>query len=255
VIFASIVIPCHGRLASLRRAVESVERSCDEFGEPVEIILVDDASPVPVSSAFGQPGGRVRVVTLDRNRGASAARNMGIAAARGPIVLFTDDDVVVHELWVRSLSVYLRDAPARVAAVGGRVLALGDDIFSRYYEYHHILDPFLMDDGTVLYVTTCNCAYRRSTLVQVGGFDEALRKPGGEDPGLSFKVTAAGYELHRHDEAVVWHDFRPGLPDFLRTFCRYGAGCRHQADRHWKGARGRDELQHGVTSVGVSSTS
>lgn len=233
----SVVVPCHGRLASLQRAAASLLDARDHFdGGRVELLFVDDASPTPVEAALAglldDPA--VRVVALPRNRGPSGARNAGIAAARGEIVLFTDDDVLVDRAWIRELAVYLRDAPRRVAGVGGRVYALGDDIFSRYYEYHRILDPFRMDDGTILYVVTCNCAYRRAVLDELGGFDEAIRKPGGEDPGLSFKARAAGYSLHLHEQAVVWHDFRPGLRDFARTFFRYGRGCRNQVDRHWK---------------------
>ncbi len=234
--FASIVIPCHGRIASLRRALASVDRACDELGEPTEILLVDDASPDPVELALGTEAvsKRVRFLRMSENRGPATARNAGVRAARGEIILFTDDDVVVHERWAHALAVYLRDAPARVAGVGGRTLALGDDVFSRYYEYHHILDPFVMDDGRVLYLTTCNCAYRRGVLEEVGGFDQDVRQAGGEDPGLSFKVLATGRELHVCEDAVVWHDFRHGVRDFARTFHRYGSGCRHQAERHWK---------------------
>lgn len=233
----SVIVPCHGRLASLRRAVESLLVARAAFSGRTELIFVDDASPTPVETALGEmlhePD--IRVIRLPVNRGPSAARNAGIAAAQGDGVLFTDDDVVVDQRWIRELSVYLRDAPRQVAGVGGRVYALGKDIFSQYYEYHRILDPFRLDDGTILYVVTCNCAYRRSVLLSVGGFDEEIRKPGGEDPGLSFKVRAAGYTLQLHDQAVVWHDFRPGLRDFLRTFYRYGRGCRHQVKRHWRG--------------------
>lgn len=234
----SVIVPCHGRLASLRRAAASLLDARDGFRDgEVELLFVDDASPIPVEDALAglRDDPSVQILRLPSNRGPSGARNTGIAAARGEIVLFTDDDVVVDRAWIHALATYLRDAPRRVAGVGGRVYALGQDLFSRYYEYHRILDPFRMDDGTILYLVTCNCAFRRSVLQALGGFDEAIRKPGGEDPGLGFKARAAGYSLHLHEEAVVWHDFRVGFRDFARTFFRYGRGCRHQVDHHWKG--------------------
>lgn len=233
----SVVMPCHQRLRSLERAVRSVLDAADAVPGEVEIILVDDCSPVPVQGALSARlrDPRVTVLRHTRNRGPAAARNTGVAHARFDLVLFTDDDVVVDRAWIERLARYLCDAPPRVAGVGGRVRALGSDVFSRYFEYHHILDPFRMEDGRVLYVVTANCGYRRHVLQEVGGFDEGVRAPGGEDPGLAFKVAGAGYELHVVEDAIVHHDFRPGLRDFFRTFHRYGTGCRHQVERHWKG--------------------
>lgn len=233
----SVVMPCHQRLRSLERAVRSVLASADSVPGEVEIILVDDCSPVPIEAALRTVlnDARVSVLRHVQNRGPAAARNTGIARAKFDLVLFTDDDVVVDPAWIESLARYLRDAPPRVAGVGGRVRAMGTDVYSRYFEYHHILDPFRMDDGRVLYIVTANCGYRRHVLQQVGGFDEGVRAPGGEDPGLAFKVAGAGYELHIVEEAIVHHDFRLGLRDFFRTFHRYGMGCRHQVEHHWKG--------------------
>jgi mycofactocin glycosyltransferase len=72
---------------------------------------------------------------------------------------------------------------------------------------------------------TANCAYRRSAILDAGGFEEALRVPGGEDPHLSQKIRARGYSLRYEPTAVVRHDFRENLFDFARTFFRYGSGC------------------------------
>lgn len=232
----SVVIPCHGRAVSLERAVRSVLASADRLDGLVEVILVDDASPEPILDALrghlDDP--RVRYLRHETNRGPAAARNTGIAAARFEVVLFTDDDVVVAPSWIERLGRYLTDAPRRVAGVGGRVRALGSDLVSRYFEYHRILDPFRLPDGRVLYVVTACCGYRRHVLREVGGFDEDVKAPGGEDPGLAFKVTGAGYQLHVVEDAWVQHDFRPGIREFWRTFYRYGRGCRHQVDRHWR---------------------
>lgn len=233
----SVVMPCHGRIASLVRAVRSVLAAADAVTGEVEVILVDDCSPIPIREALASQidDPRLRFLRHPENRGPAAARNSGVAEARFDVVLFTDDDVVVDRRWIDRLGRYLRDAPPKVGGVGGRVRALGDDVFSRYFEYHHILDPFRMDDGRVLYVVTANCGYRRSVLLEVGGFDQDIKAPGGEDPGLAFKVAGAGYALHVVEDAVVHHDFRLGLRDFWRTFRRYGQGCRHQVERHWKG--------------------
>lgn len=223
----SVVVPCFGRAVLTRRLLDSFVRSADAF----EVVLVDDASPESVASIAAEYALRlnIRVVRHEANRGPAAARNTGIHAASHDILAFTDNDCEVEPDWARHLFVYLRDAPRSVAGVGGRVLAAGNDVFGRYFTYHKILDPFL-SEGRYLYVVTANCALRRATIVEVGGFDEVIRVPGGEDPGVCFKLLAAGHQLHYRPEAVVRHHYRIGLRDFARTFFRYGAGCRRQTE-------------------------
>lgn len=247
----SVIVPCYSRGVGTRRLMESFVASNDRF----EIVVVDDASPVSLSPIVSEFADRldVRYVRLRRNSGPAAARNVGIAHARHPIVAFTDNDCVVASDWARQLAVYLGDATRSVCGVGGRTLAAGNDLISKYMAYHKILDPFL-DRGRYLYVVTANCAFRRDCLLNVGGFDESLRSPGGEDPGLCFKLLEAGYELHYRPEAVVWHHYRLGAVEFARTFFRYGLGCRRQTELHVHtiGEGARQQLEFGGRSMPTS---
>ena len=86
----SVVLPAYNRADSIRLAIDSVLRqSFTDF----ELIIVDDASTDgtrAVAEAVADP--RVRVIAHPANRGASAARNSGVAAARAPFVAFQDSD-------------------------------------------------------------------------------------------------------------------------------------------------------------------
>lgn len=83
----SVVIPTYGRPAFLGEALGSVlAQTVPDF----ECIVVDDASPEPVTLAVDDP--RVRLIRHDTNRGAAAARNTGIAVANGRYLAFLDDD-------------------------------------------------------------------------------------------------------------------------------------------------------------------
>lgn len=247
----SVVVPAHRRIRETVRLLESLAASDVRF----EVVLVDDASPEPLGPAVARFHGELDLVVerLPANRGPAAARNAGVRRASHEIIAFTDNDCAVSPTWARRMHRYMRDAPARIAGVGGRVLALGDDVFSRYYTYHKILDPWL-DHGRWLYVVTANAAFRRSALEEVGGFDADVRVPGGEDPGLCFKLLERGYRLEYHAEAVVFHEYRASLRDFVRTFFRYGAGCRHQAERH-AGAEVRARAQPAMGFGGGPSSS
>ena len=61
--------------------------------------------------------------------------------------------------------------------------------------------------------------------MEVGGFDENHRYPGGEDNGLSFKLANLGYRFGFEKRMIVIHDYRTSIPSFLKTFFRYGKGC------------------------------
>ncbi|WNG14670.1 glycosyltransferase [Cystobacter fuscus] len=225
----SVVVPCYGRVEFTRKLLSSFSAAPDRF----QVVLVDDASPEPLGQLVDEFRAHLDIdyIRQPRTRGPAAARNRGLSAARHPFVAFTDNDCIVQPHWARELTTHLRDASPQVAGVGGRTLAVGTDIFSRYYSYHKLLDPHA-HQGRYLYVVTANCAFKRSTLDEVGGFDEDLRRPGGEDPGLCFKLLRRGYVLNYRPSAIVHHHYRPGLVDFARTLFQYGRGCRMQTDRY-----------------------
>ena len=88
----TVVIPAHNRAGTIPVAIESVRR---QSFEDIEIIVVDDGSTdgtadIARSIALGEP--RLRVLSHPVNRGAQAARNTGIRAARGEWVAFLDSD-------------------------------------------------------------------------------------------------------------------------------------------------------------------
>lgn len=168
----------------------------------------------------------------DTNQGPASARNAGIRLASNEIVAFTDNDCMISPDWGNILYSELRCASRRVVGIGGRVEALRrDSLFGQYHDFHQILNPPIFPN-TCLYLVTANCCYRRDEILQVGGFDERLPFPGGEDPGLSFKLLGKGYVLGYSRAAIVYHDFRSGFVDFVRTFYRYGSGNRDQVDRY-----------------------
>ncbi|MEZ5996617.1 MAG: glycosyltransferase family 2 protein [Hyphomonadaceae bacterium] len=81
----SVIVPTHEREALVARAVASALSQ----GVGVEVIVVDDGSPKPIA-AFADE--RVKVVRLEQNRGAAAARNAGVLASRAPWIAFLDSD-------------------------------------------------------------------------------------------------------------------------------------------------------------------
>lgn len=212
----SVVIPTFNRAASLERCLRALPLD-------LEVVVVDDGS------TDGTPGVPERVshprlrFIRKSNGGPATARNRGTRTATGSIIVFTDDDCVPSPGWPWPLVDRLSREPPSVGGVGGRVLPLGNGLVSRYSTFHRILEP----PQSCSYLVTANCAYRREAFEAVGGFDESIRKPGGEDPDLAFRVRARGYGLAFEPSALVRHDYRENPLDLARTFYRYGKGCAH----------------------------
>jgi len=85
----SVVIPTYNRLSVLPRAIESVFAQ-DE--QDFEIIVVDDSTDETQAWLASLTDPRIKVIRPEQRRGVGAARNVGIAAARAPVVSFLDSD-------------------------------------------------------------------------------------------------------------------------------------------------------------------
>jgi glycosyltransferase involved in cell wall biosynthesis len=170
----SVVIPLYNRAHTIERALSSVERQ--SFGD-LEIIVVDDASQDGGAEKIAGRDPRIRILRHEANRGAAAARNTGIGAARGEYVAFLDSD---DEWLPRKLATQIdllgrcrRGADAVAAA-----FILLDDASGRYQT---VRAPFRRDPRRSL-LLGCTVS-PGSTLVCrrdyfTGGrlFDERLRR-------------------------------------------------------------------------------
>ena len=86
----SVIIPTYNRASVVTRAIKSV--MAQDY-EPIEVIVVDDASTDDTRRAVdGFRDARIRYIARSENRGAAAARNTGIKAARGAFIAFLDSD-------------------------------------------------------------------------------------------------------------------------------------------------------------------
>lgn len=84
----SVIIPTYNHAAYLREAVDSARR---QTAPPFEIIVVDDGSTDETPRILAAYGDRIRTIRQE-NQGVAAARNAGLAAARGDYVAFLDSD-------------------------------------------------------------------------------------------------------------------------------------------------------------------
>lgn len=229
--FISVVVPTYNRCHLLSDCLRSLNEQTIGTSS-YEVIVVDDGSidDTPVVIEEFSRSSKVNLINLrQKNRGPAAARNLGIKSAAGQLVAFTDDDCEVTPDWLKRLVEGFTDE--KVGGVGGIGKQKTSGNINDYLYYEKILEPGVMN-GKVLYLVTANACYRKKILEEVGGFDERIRFPGGEDPDLSLKILERGYQLRRNPECIVYHQYPEKLQGMFRMFYNYGRG-RHLIHLKW----------------------
>lgn len=223
----SVVVPVLNGAASLRRVL--VALLAEGRGRPFEIIVIDDGSADgSIAIADDLRDGAIRILAGSR-RGAAAAINLGLHAARFPVVAQVDQDVVVEAGWlIRLLEALAIDGVAAAqgwyatdpsASVIARVMAL--DLEQRYERIR---------EGGTDHVCTGNVVWRRDAIDRIGGLDETLGY--GYDNDLSYRLVAAGYRLVICPRARSLHQWRDGWIDYLRQQYGFGYGRLDLVARH-----------------------
>ena len=143
--------------------------------------------------------------------GSSAARNLAITHARGPIVAFTDDDCFVAPDWLARIAAYF-EADATLGMLAGPVLPGEHDATKGFIptsdapRFRRFTKRWLKwREGGI----GANTAFRRDVLYAVGLFDEALG-PGAPlwaylDGDITYRVLRAGYPVATVPDAIVVH--------------------------------------------------
>jgi glycosyltransferase involved in cell wall biosynthesis len=186
----SVVVPLYNKAAYIERTLESIRR---QTWTDFEVIVVDDGSTDgsgTIAANFGDA--RFRVVT-QKNAGPGAARNRGIAEARGDLIAFLDaDDSWETEFLAGIMGLAGSYPDAGIVATGYRRCRGSEPdievtvrtasgcqtrLISNYFQAVREGDP----------VTSSSVAVRRSTLERTGGFVEG--EPVGEDRDLWARIS------------------------------------------------------------------
>ena len=220
----SVIIATFNRREMLKRLLGSFDKL--ECPCPVEFIIIDDCSDDGTDSVAEEwkrthASAEIKYHVLPARSGPARARNAGILLSTGNFLAFTDSDCVVDPAWLEQLYNRLVQSP-ELAGAGGRVLALGNDIYSRYNTIYRVLES----PDHINAVITANCMFRRQPVIDAGLFDEYFVLPGGEEIALCMKIWLGGGRFGYEEKAVVFHDYRQNLGIFFATFYHYGEGER-----------------------------
>jgi colanic acid/amylovoran biosynthesis protein len=202
----------------------------------LETIVVIDHNPDLLDRARRELPGVVVVPNL-RERGASGARNSGVAASRGDVVAFLDDDAAASPSWLEIMLPHF--AEPGVVGVGCRVVPVWAGSRPRWFppEFDWAVGGSYRgmpeSAAPVRNVWTCGMAISRSVFEAIGGFRDDFGKVGGrsrpEDTDLSLRAAAArlGGTWVYDPAAAVSHHVpleRATFGFFLRRCLNEGSG-------------------------------
>ena len=170
----------------------------------------------------------VDIVIIEKRRGLSRARNVGIKRAKFKIIAFTDDDCICDINWANDL---LKNFTSEnIGGVTGRTIPFGKGYpistidrlekkvfrYNNNYEHHHIIGH-----GN-------NMCFRKDVLIDIGLFDinfgVGSMYKSADDVDVIYKVLRIGFEIVYSPEALVHHEVSRGNVSLKKIFFDYGVG-------------------------------
>jgi GT2 family glycosyltransferase len=216
----SVVIPTFQRRTSVARLLQSLERQTRLPGEVIVVVdgsvdgtreLVENLGPAPYPRrALWQP-----------NRGRAAARNAGIRAASGEILVLLDDDM---EPASGCLAAHARahEGAARRAVLAAVPIVVGANappaVAYIGAKFNAHLDRLARPGCPIGFrdFYTGNLSIRRHVLLEVGLFDESYTLYGNEDCELAIRLMGAGVELVYDAQPLAWQHYEKTFPALAR---------------------------------------
>lgn len=197
----SVVIPSYNSFGRIEACLDSV---LSQTTPPLEIIVVDSAADGTANLITHKyPGVLLRKIKYRIFPG--PARNLGVKAARGSIIAFTDADCIVAPDWIERI---VSDHNAGRLVVGGSIdvgnINSGIAWAGHLGEFREFLPSG--DPKAVIHVPTCNISYRKDLFEAHGGFPDAYYPQ--EDLLFNYLLNRQGIQ--------IWFD--PSIR--VRHFCR-----------------------------------
>lgn len=196
----SVVVPACGRPQLLSRCLGALlAQGLDPHR--YEIIVVD-AKPCTSTRDIANDwahhasrnGPAISHISCHGTRGTAAARNRGWRAARGQVVAFIDEDVIVRSDWLEK---GLDSFDGEVRAVWGRVMSPASKSPGA--------NTVSLPPEQAASFETSNYFVRKDTLREVGGFDERFTSSWGEEADLYFRLSDQPARIQHHPRLIGTH--------------------------------------------------
>lgn len=212
----TVIVPVHNAGAVLDEQLEALANQ--RFSGNWEVLIVDNGSTDDSVQRVRDWMGRVpglRVVHAAERASAGYARNVGMEAARGDLLMFCDADDVADPNWVAQMVL----AAPRADILGGRLEfnLLNDPVVKAWYKK---TEGLFLVFGSMPCPSTANCAVWADVIHATGRWPE-FDGAAGEDTHFAVSAQLAGYSVGYVESAVMHYRFRPTLRAMARQQYHY----------------------------------
>lgn len=228
--FVSVIIPSYNKKNRLQLVLQTLKQQ-DCGIENFEVIVVNDGSTDNTGDMvmFFQNNTSLNLTQIHQpNKGRAAARNAGIKAAKGEILLFLDDDRFVRENFISEhLHLFLNRPDKNLVVLGKRMclffsrfdeifdeiqqllLNYPEEVFKRAREEHYywkkVKSVIEMPAISWMLFTTGNVSMGANLFEKVGLFNEGFQGWGYEDTELGYRLWKEGIPFVSNEAAVNYH--------------------------------------------------
>ena len=237
----SIVIPTYNRHEQLSEVLDYIFQSEVEGFSDIEIIVVDDGSPIPARSVI-ESKKCVSPFELkylrQPNAGPAKARNNGFHAARNAVVLFIDDDILVFPDLIKKHAEAHRLYPESV--ICGQSPYFPSDRLTPAYRYLTKLFDENFDFvaanqsnnfAKIEMVASGNLSVEKTIFDRRDVYGENLTIPASEEFELSYYLRQKKIAVYSGLEIKGWHLQPATIKDSCQQNYKYGLGISELAQK------------------------
>jgi glycosyltransferase involved in cell wall biosynthesis len=244
----SLVVATLGRTDELKTLLTSLTQ---QGFSNYEVILVDQNDDDRVRVLSDEFTGRLPLVRISSAKGASRARNTGLANVSGDIIAFPDDDCWYQPELLKNIDVWFRQNPEYAVLAVGAVDAAGVPSGNRWLQDRCDLHPV-----NIFRTTFCSSLFLRRETLRYEAFDEGIG-PGsskgfacGDETDLILRILARGFRGRFDRTWQIGHPRRDMLSQGASSFraVTYGSGMGRVLRKHslfvlWAGLLAYDVLR------------
>lgn len=244
--FISVIVPVKDRPDATRCLVQSFLNQTYP-GDSRELIIVGDVDDTTWGGIADivATANSVRIVeahVLSAGRDANAKRNIGLEHAKGDILVLTDSDIVLPDMWLEIGVKLLLNGEHEIVA-GGEVSDMGGNFLAEYIDNNPIgtktprMDPPYVltaqnaGKGRYKQPITANLFFTRKVYEEVGGLDADFVTP-YEDFPYADKMVWKGFSILCTSELDAQHIHRDKATDLGKEYWRAGIGCADYVMRY-----------------------